>query len=307
MSTHKGFLSVKRHSFGAYQSNKLNNIHKVDLKNFNPLNPERKLSSPKSIEVCKASGVSPDQIFYSTYAKIKQSANCLRRQSADYLKMKYIKAESSRQRLVVKLKEMRKALIEQESGHRELITRSFSIASSHGRRVLSLVRKNCILDKLLIIREKQYFKRRANKEISILIRKNLPLTRSIKERKIRSIGNLHYRKIRVRISKQRLLREDLIKERKDMMERLKDYKKELLEQKIQSCTFRASMVKKKKEELLRLRQQMRKNTLIQKYEIKAELEKNLKVLLYNNAHSQKVYATVHIQLIPFLHTTTSKR
>lgn len=300
---------MKRNSLEPYHSlpaDKPSIGKKVSLDNFNPLNPRRRLNSPRSLEACRANGISPDKVFYSAYAKVKERTALPKRQSAEYLKARYIETESERQRLVAKLKEMRKALMDQEFMHKDLITRSFSTANSRsnekGEMVL-LWRKSVYrtLDKHLVQRETQNSRRKVDKEISFMLHKHYktrmqnivlkPLSRykhmqrkankllknyssnpHCRIIKFGSIENLQYGKLKTHIEKRKLLKEKH-KEKRDVVERMGEYKRELLERKIQSCSYRTSVIQRKYEELLRLRQGIRKNALIKKHAIKADIEK----------------------------------
>eukprot|EP00826_Nyctotherus_ovalis_P000790 TRINITY_DN10041_c0_g6_i1.p1 TRINITY_DN10041_c0_g6~~TRINITY_DN10041_c0_g6_i1.p1 ORF type:complete len:225 (+),score=21.84 TRINITY_DN10041_c0_g6_i1:83-676(+) len=189
--------------------------------------------------------------------------------------------------------------------HKDIITRPFSTANSHTNEkggMFLLWRKSVYrtLDKHLVQREKQNSKRKVDKEISFMLHKHhkgrmqnivlKPLSRykhtQRKANKLRNYSsNLHCRmtkfgsienmqrgKLKAHMEERRLLREDH-KEKKDVVERIGEYKRELLERKIQSCSYRTSIIQRKHEELLRLRQDIRKSVLIKKHAVKAEIEK----------------------------------
>ncbi len=98
-----------RFGFGCCQS--------VSLDNFNPFSPSRRFTSPRSIAVCRAHGISPDSLFHKTYEEVKRTLRRIqmvesivspaRRADACYVRMKFVERERARLGLLEKLKAMR--------------------------------------------------------------------------------------------------------------------------------------------------------------------------------------------------------
>ena len=94
----------------------------VSLENFNPLDPKKRIRSPRSLKICQINGILAARLFHTSYEEIKSikmwfnhkigATHPQKRTDAEYLRMKYIETENQRQRLVEHLRAMRRVLID---------------------------------------------------------------------------------------------------------------------------------------------------------------------------------------------------
>lgn len=145
----------------------------ISLENFDPLDSHKLINSWRSLKVCKATGVPISKLFHATYEELKRKAPVLKRNDERYLKLKYIETENQRQKLVNKLKELRRCEIEQSS---RLLTKT-TVRSNSAYGTYSIKNNSGFLfypdqpnlDNTLIAQEKRKIEKTAAREILILM------------------------------------------------------------------------------------------------------------------------------------------
>ena len=89
----------------------------ISLENLNPLDPRKRLTSPRSIKVCMKNNININDLFHTSYMEIAKTSNKYQRQNSEYIKCKYIYKETQRSKLISYLKKERNYLIEQRTNH----------------------------------------------------------------------------------------------------------------------------------------------------------------------------------------------
>ena len=295
----------------------------ISLENFDPLDPRKLINSIRSLKICKATGVPISKLYHTTYEEIKQKAHPLKLNDPVYLKVKYIETENQRQKLVGKLRELRKLEIREEnkSFHikKKLSTRSHSSYTQYGFKNTdtSIYKDSSRLDKTIILNEKRKMERTATKEILILMQQaqrnafnHCRMNYSAYTTKLRerddSFGSYlpktanpndclkiiedHYKRnkrakseIRRQMKLLGTLQDEQRKEMNAVLNRLNEYKRDKLLEKISNRCDRTNSLQRQKEELAKLRQEAKKSIAFRKHVVKEQIKKSMtqfKVVLF---------------------------
>ena len=300
---------------------------RISLDNFNPLDPNKRINSFRSIKICKQYGIALSRLFHTSYQEVQRQTHPLQRLNDDYITAKYIEIEAQRQNLVAQLKTLRKRLIQNEVNHNAEPYFKSSRRNSSGIYYdsLDIGRSYHVLDKSIIRYEKEKVENNVRKEIKILVNKakaNLPVhckqrfcftknsdytktnfsvhTHSTKAyfksttnntyhlRTLEDLYENNVKKVKRKLTNS--VNEIKHNELKEIVNRVNEHDRELLIGRIRNHRNRIENLKRQREELAKLRQNIRKNAAIKKYIVKSELEKSMilyKVLFISNCRNQR--------------------
>ena len=278
----------------------------ISLENFDPLNSKAKINSLRSLKICKEAGVPTSKLFHITYEEIKKKAPLLRKNDSQYLKIKYIETETQRQKIVDRLKRLRRTDVDQSNTSTNTIKNSFrtncsklnpDIIQYETQKV-----KNNLTREIMFIIEKakkdaftcfHKYQLKSKKPSINLIERIRPNTSQPKRNSaqvsiydegkngknyLKEIDERHKRNIRMKTEMHKrkhllsTLKSEQRTEMNETLRRLNERRRQKLIEKINEEDIKIEDLHNKKEELSKLRQEIRKNADLLKYRVRSQIQ-----------------------------------